>query len=104
MFLKILFLSFFARTLRMPNSILWDKTLCNPLKVNRHFGGTCHFHLHFRRIRQERHVQQEISVDFQRTTRSYIPENKTLHTHRCENLKYYIYVYPLKPISTVFTS
>jgi hypothetical protein len=25
--------------------------------------------------------------DFQRTTRSYIPEDRTLHKHRCENLK-----------------
>jgi hypothetical protein len=29
-------------------------------------------------------------VDFQRTTRRYIPEDRTLHNHRCENLKSYI--------------
>jgi hypothetical protein len=29
----------------------------------------------------------ETSVDFQRTTRRYIPEGSTLHNHRCENLK-----------------
>jgi hypothetical protein len=29
------------------------------------------------------------SVDFQRTTRRYIPENRTLHNHLCENLKSY---------------
>jgi hypothetical protein len=28
-------------------------------------------------------------VDFRRTTRRYIPENRTLHNHRCENLKFY---------------
>jgi signal-transduction protein with cAMP-binding, CBS, and nucleotidyltransferase domain len=34
----------------------------------------------------------EKSVDFQRTTRRYIPEDRTLHDHRCENLKSYISV------------
>jgi hypothetical protein len=33
------------------------------------------------------------SVDFQPTTRRYIPENKTLPNHRCENLKSYIEKY-----------
>jgi hypothetical protein len=31
----------------------------------------------------------EKSVDFQQTTRRYIPEDRTLHNHRCENLKSY---------------
>jgi hypothetical protein len=31
----------------------------------------------------------ETSVDFQRTTRHYIPEDGTLHNHRPENLKSY---------------
>jgi hypothetical protein len=31
----------------------------------------------------------ETSVDFQRTTRRYIPEDGTLPNHRCENLKSY---------------
>jgi hypothetical protein len=29
----------------------------------------------------------ETSVDTQRTTQRYIPEDGTLHNHRCENLK-----------------
>jgi hypothetical protein len=29
----------------------------------------------------------ETSVDFQRTTRRYIPEDSTLHNYLCENLK-----------------
>jgi hypothetical protein len=29
----------------------------------------------------------EMSVDVQRTTRRYIPEDSTLRTHRCENLE-----------------
>jgi hypothetical protein len=32
----------------------------------------------------------ERSVDFQRTTRRYIPEDSTLHNDSCENLKSYI--------------
>jgi hypothetical protein len=32
----------------------------------------------------------ETSVDTQRTTRRYIPEDDTLHNHRYENLKSYI--------------
>jgi hypothetical protein len=31
----------------------------------------------------------ETSVNFKRTTRRYIPENRTLHNHRCEYLKSY---------------
>jgi hypothetical protein len=35
----------------------------------------------------------ETSVDTQRTTRGYIPEDDTLYNHRCENLKSYkIYI------------
>jgi hypothetical protein len=30
---------------------------------------------------------RNVSVDFQRTTRRYIPEDSTLHNQRCENLK-----------------
>jgi hypothetical protein len=26
-------------------SMFWNKTRCGPLKVNRHFGGTCRLHL-----------------------------------------------------------
>jgi hypothetical protein len=29
----------------------------------------------------------ETSVDFQQTTWHYIPEDRTLHKHRCENVK-----------------
>jgi hypothetical protein len=31
----------------------------------------------------------ETSVDFQMTTQRYIPEDRTLHNHRCEKLKSY---------------
>jgi hypothetical protein len=32
----------------------------------------------------------ETSVELQRTTRRYIPEDRTLHNHRCENIKSYM--------------
>jgi hypothetical protein len=32
----------------------------------------------------------ETPIDFQRTTRGYIPEDRALHNYRCENLKSYI--------------
>jgi hypothetical protein len=35
----------------------------------------------------------ETSVDFQRTTRRNIPEDRTLQNHRCENLNSYIILY-----------
>jgi hypothetical protein len=56
-----------------PESV-WDITPCSPLKVNRRFGGTC---------------SSEMSVDTQRTTRQYNPEDRTLHNHLGENLKSY---------------
>jgi hypothetical protein len=35
-------------------SVIWVITPCNPLKVNRHFGGTCYLHRQGRRISQEK--------------------------------------------------
>jgi hypothetical protein len=49
-------------TLTLKSTIISDITPCSLLKVDRRFGGT--------------------SVDFQRTTRRYIPEGSTLHYHR----------------------
>jgi hypothetical protein len=54
-------------------SIFCDTMPCTPMKVNRpKMEATCSF---------------EIFVDFQRTTRRYIPEDITLHNHLYENLK-----------------
>jgi hypothetical protein len=33
----------------------------------------------------------EMSVETQRTRRRHIPEDDTLHNHRCENLKSYMF-------------
>jgi hypothetical protein len=32
------------------SSVFWDITACDPLKVNRHFGGTCRHHLQGRKV------------------------------------------------------
>jgi hypothetical protein len=34
----------------MKSSVLWDLTLCSPLKFNQHFGGICCFHFQGLRI------------------------------------------------------
>jgi hypothetical protein len=90
------------------SSTFLEITSCNPLKVNRRFGRTCRLHLQGRRISRARKQRErlclppaftlvpfsaysptlkmeatcssETSVDFQRTTRSYIPEDGTLET------------------------
>jgi hypothetical protein len=35
------------------SSVFWDIMSCSPLKVSRHFGGTCHLHLQVCGIKQE---------------------------------------------------
>jgi hypothetical protein len=93
----------------------------NPLQVNRRFRGTCHLHLHDRRISQagnqheatplvtclmpifclassstlkiEAKYSSVMTVNFQRTKRSCIPDNRTLHNHRFENHRYYVVAY-----------
>jgi hypothetical protein len=42
---------------------------------------------YFSTLKMEAICSSETSVDFQRTTQRYIPEDSTLHNHRCENLK-----------------
>jgi hypothetical protein len=41
-------------------------------------------------LKMEAICSSRTSVDTQRTTRRHIPEDDTLHNHRCENLKSYI--------------
>jgi hypothetical protein len=81
-----------------------------------HFGGNCCLHLKGEIISQERNkleacnklclfmldsflaystnlmmvatCSSETSVDFQRTTRRYSPEDRILHNHRCDSLKF----------------
>jgi hypothetical protein len=90
------------------STIFWVIALCTPLKVNRRFGGTYRLHLQGGRISQARNhlcfppafilvscfayfstlkmeatCASETSVDFQRTTRRYIPEDSTLQVWLC---------------------
>jgi hypothetical protein len=44
-------------------------------------------------LKMEARCSPETSVDFQRITRRYIPEDRSRHTHLCGVLKLYIYVY-----------
>jgi hypothetical protein len=77
---------------------------CNPLIVNRRYGGTCQlriqaplanfFHPGFLAyslaLKMEAMCSSETSGGFQRTARCYITQARTLHNLRCENLKSYI--------------
>jgi hypothetical protein len=111
-----------------------DITSCSPLKANRSFRGTCRLHLHGLRIRRARNqsVKQvasralvsfsdyslilemeakyfdETSIDFHRPTQCYIPKDRTLHNHCCENAKsyatYYIVMYMLTDAAVRNTS
>jgi hypothetical protein len=81
---------------------------CNPLKVNRRFGGTYRLHFRVEYPEQETRVKaggkvdyfstlkmettcfSETSLDFQQTTRRYIPEDSILYNRSCENLKFYM--------------
>jgi hypothetical protein len=89
----------------MKITIFWDIMLCSPLNVNRHFGGTYHLHLQGRRMRRAKNQREssachmhswwflawlilqtwrlgwrssKTSVDTQRTTWRYIPEDSIL--------------------------
>jgi hypothetical protein len=96
----------------LKNSIFRDITPCNPLNVNWRFWETHRPHLQGRRIsriknqlppvftliycstyssafKMEAIYSSEASVDFQQTTRSYIPDDSTLHNQRSENFNSY---------------
>jgi hypothetical protein len=89
-------------SLGLNNIIFWDTMPYSPLEVKRRFGGTyrllsCWFlaRLILRPLRWRR-CSSETSVTFQRATRRYIPEDSTLHNHRCENLKLFGLAYDIK--------
>jgi hypothetical protein len=67
--------------------VMKDITPYSPLKVNRRFGGTYPLHLQGRISRAggklATAMYHDTSVDFQRTTRRYIPEDRTHHVHYC---------------------
>jgi hypothetical protein len=84
--------------------------LCSPVEVNRRFGGIYHLNLQGLNVRQSINQHEsgskqrqllpvscwflvwlilmaETSVDYHRSTWHYIPEDRTLRSHRCESLK-----------------
>jgi hypothetical protein len=84
----------------MKTSVFWDIMPCSPLTVARRFAGTCRHQLQGHRISQEETSLKyggkhsfstseieavrfsETPNDFQRTTKSYIPElSKTHHVY-----------------------
>jgi hypothetical protein len=102
----------------MKSIIFWDIMSCSPLKVNLRFGGTCHLHLQGWRVCQARNrhetgmkkssafrlaysstVKTEAicssytSLDYQRTARRYIRENKTLQYNIFSTEYTYILLY-----------
>jgi hypothetical protein len=92
----------------MNSYIFWDIPPCSLLKVNRRFRGTwkqvesragpaCHLLSRWSLVRvilstmkMEAAYTSKTSVDFQRTARRYIPEDRTLYNHCCENLRSYM--------------
>jgi hypothetical protein len=107
-------------TTKLKSSIFWDITPCSPLKINHCSGRTYHRHLQGRRIsrainqhenrclcsppafmlvscsaysltlKMEVICSSKTLVEFQQNIPHYIPEDSTLHNHRCENLKSFI--------------
>jgi hypothetical protein len=45
-------------------------------------------------LRRAALVRSDVSEELKRATRRNIPEDAILHSHRCENLKYYTNVMP----------
>jgi hypothetical protein len=100
--------------LSVNNSIMWDITTCSPLKVTRHFVGTCSLHLHGRKIietrnllcfatrfilasylliiwpwRWRRNISPNRLLAFN-GLHGFISQSIRLHNHRCEDLGSYI--------------
>jgi hypothetical protein len=90
----------------MKSSIFWDIMLCSPLKISLHFGATrspifridewakqdasmkqvtCRAYSWI--LKMEVVCSSETSVDFQRSTRRYIPEDRTLLIKLCLYIK-----------------
>jgi hypothetical protein len=104
----------FKQNYVLKSIIFWDMTPCSPKSFNRRFGKTYRLHFHGRRnkfsknqqasslppvwllvfaelisstLKMEAICSSKTSVQTRRTTRRHIPEDGTLHNHRCENLK-----------------
>jgi hypothetical protein len=77
--------------MEVKSTIFWDIKPCSPLNVN---GMACQAFvlvpcLAYWTLKMVVIYSSEMLVDFQWTKWHYIPEDSTLHNHRCENLKSY---------------
>jgi hypothetical protein len=61
-------------------------TPCSPLRINRRFGGTYRLNLKNMDVM----CSSETSAGFQCSKRRYIPKDRTLRNHRCDNLRSYM--------------
>jgi hypothetical protein len=75
-------------------STFWDITPCSPVKLNQRFGGrldACFMLVsclaYSSTLKMEVTCSSGMSVDFHHNTWRYIPEDRTLQSHCCENLK-----------------
>jgi hypothetical protein len=74
-----------------------EVTTCNPIKASRCCEGTYQLYLGYNSTPskkpsinrdKEATCPSETCADFYRTTRCHVPADRTLHSHRCENLKF----------------
>jgi hypothetical protein len=78
-----------SQSSKTESALFWDRTSRSPLKFNRRLPPvftqvSCSA---YSIMKLEAIYSSETSIDFERTTRRYIPEDMTLHNHRCENLQ-----------------
>jgi hypothetical protein len=81
----------------LKHSVLWDIMPSSPLKVNQRFGETYRLHLQGWRLSQARNHHEagskqrpspsQMLVNFQWTTCHFVPKDRTLPNHCCENVK-----------------
>jgi hypothetical protein len=100
------FLRFLYRNITLKSSVFWDIIPCSQFNVNRRFEGTCRSACWFlawlipRPRRWRRHVPTKRRLIF---NGRYISEYRSLHNHRCENLKsYMLHLVPAKTFSLWF--
>jgi hypothetical protein len=61
--------------IKLKGAVFWDVIPHNPVKVNQHFGGTCHLHL------QGQSVCPKSFFDLFQITPYYTADDCALHSH-----------------------
>jgi hypothetical protein len=89
--------------IRNEEFFFWDITPCSPLKITRRFGGnmsppsSAYYLLHanflfLSTLKMRGTCSSETSRGLEWTTRRYIPQDRTVRSHRCEELKSKIFI------------